>query len=64
MPGDLVLSPFMGIGSEGYCAIKMKRRFIGFELKESYYAQAVKNLRQAELDRIEGDLFASAGLEG
>ena len=44
---DLVLSPFMGIGSEGHIAIKMGRRFIGIELKESYYKQAVKNLRSA-----------------
>lgn len=43
-PGDTVLSPFMGIGSEGYVALKMDRRFIGFELKESYYKQAVQNL--------------------
>jgi superfamily II DNA or RNA helicase len=46
--GDLVLSPFMGIGSEGYQAIKMGRRFVGFELKESYYKQAVANLTAAE----------------
>lgn len=44
-PGDLVLSPFMGIGSEGYTALKMNRRFVGFELKKSYYKQAVSNLR-------------------
>lgn len=46
--GDTVYSPFMGIGSEGYCAIKMGRKFIGCELKESYYRQAVKNLENAE----------------
>lgn len=45
--GDIVFSPFMGIGSEGYCAIKMGRAFIGCELKESYYNQAVKNLDAA-----------------
>ena len=45
--GDLVLSPFMGIGSEGYVAVKMGRRFVGLELKESYYNQAVKNLANA-----------------
>jgi hypothetical protein len=44
-PGDLVLSPFMGIGSEGYMALKMGRRFVGFELKSSYYQQAVANLK-------------------
>ncbi len=46
-PGDLVLSPFMGIGSEGHVALKMRRRFEGFELKESYFNQAVRNLRSA-----------------
>lgn len=48
-PGDLVMSPFMGIGSEGHEAIRLGRRFIGCELKESYYRQAVGNLRRAEL---------------
>ena len=47
-PGDLVLSPFAGIGSEGYCAVKSDRRFLGIELKESYYKQAVLNLKTAE----------------
>jgi DNA modification methylase len=47
-PGDLVLSPFMGIGSEGHVALKMRRRFVGFELKESYFNQAVLNLRAAQ----------------
>lgn len=41
---DVVLSPFMGIGSEGHVALKKGRKFIGIELKESYYNQAVKNL--------------------
>lgn len=44
-PGDLVLSPFMGIGSEGFCALSAGRKFVGIELKESYYKQAVKNLQ-------------------
>jgi DNA modification methylase len=43
-PDDLVFSPFMGIGSEGYVALQKGRRFVGSELKESYYKQAVKNL--------------------
>lgn len=47
-PGDLVLSPFMGIGSEGYQALKMGRRFVGVELKGSYFEQACKNLTQAK----------------
>ena len=46
-PGDIVLSPFMGIGSEGYVSIEMGRRFCGVELKTSYYAQAVANLAAA-----------------
>jgi DNA modification methylase len=45
-PGDLVLSPFAGIGSEGYCSLQMDRRFVGFELKPSYYNCAVKNLTE------------------
>ncbi len=47
-PGDTVLSPFMGIGSEGFCALKLKRRFVGVELKESYFRQASRNLAAAE----------------
>lgn len=49
-PGDLVLSPFAGIGSEGFESIKTGRRFIGFELKGSYFQQAVENLRNAEAE--------------
>lgn len=47
-PGDLVLSPFAGIGSEGFVSIQMDRRFLGFELKESYWKQSIKNMRAAE----------------
>lgn len=43
-PDDLVWSPFMGIGSEGYVALKEGRRFVGAELKRSYYEQSVRNL--------------------
>lgn len=46
-PGDKILSPFMGIGSEGFEALRLKRDFVGFELKESYYKQAQKNLENA-----------------
>ncbi len=46
--GDLVLSPFAGIGSEGYMAVKMGRRFLGCELKQSYFNQACANLRNVE----------------
>jgi len=47
MPGDIVWSPFMGIGSEGYVAVKMGRKFIGAELKASYFALACRNMEQA-----------------
>ncbi len=47
-PGDTVLSPFMGIGSEGYVSIEMGRKFVGIELKESYWRTACKNLKVAE----------------
>jgi DNA modification methylase len=47
-PNDLVLTPFLGIGSELYVALKMGRRGIGIELKASYYKQAVANLLNAE----------------
>jgi len=46
IPNDVVLSPFAGIGSEGYVAVKMGRRFIGVELKESYWKLACRNLEQ------------------
>ncbi len=46
-PGELIYSPFGGIGSEGYVALKMNRRFISAELKTSYYEQMEKNLRNA-----------------
>jgi hypothetical protein len=46
-PGDVVWSPFAGIGSEGYCAIQMGRKFIGSELKESYFGQAKRNMTNA-----------------
>lgn len=46
-PGDIVLSPFAGIGSEGWVALNEERRFIGAELKRSYFEQACKNLDAA-----------------
>ena len=56
-PGDVVLSPFAGIGSEGYVSIEMGRRFVGVELKESYYQQAARNLAAA--DKSTAPLFAA-----
>jgi len=53
--GDIVLSPFAGIGSEGYVSLQMKRKFIGIELKDSYYRQMLKYLKQAS--RIRKGLF-------
>jgi superfamily II DNA or RNA helicase len=47
---DLVFSPFAGIGSEGYCAVRMGRRFVGAELKESYWRMALQNLKAAETE--------------
>lgn len=49
-PGDVVLDPFDGIGSTGYQALKMNRRHIGIELKESYYNQCIENLKAAEVE--------------
>lgn len=54
-PGDLVWSPFMGIGSEGVVALQMGRRFVGAELKASYYQQAVRNLQVAK--GVQGELL-------
>lgn len=56
-PGELVLSPFAGIGSEGYEAVRLGRQFVGIELKESYARTATKNLRVAETLRTQGGLF-------
>lgn len=56
-PNDIVLSPFMGIGSEGYKSLEMDRRFVGIELKKSYYDVAVDNLRRAVSKVICKSLF-------
>ena len=47
-PGEVVLTPFMGVGSEVYGAVNYDRKAIGIELKESYFNQAVKNLKELE----------------
>ena len=49
--GDLIFSPFTGIGSEGYCAIRMGRRFIGSELKPQYWELACKNIEDAKAEQ-------------
>lgn len=56
-PGDVVLSPFAGIGSEGYVALQLGRRFVGVELKKSYFDLARINLASAT--KVQGDLFSS-----
>jgi superfamily II DNA or RNA helicase len=61
-PGDTVLSPFMGIGSEGHVALKMGRKFVGVELKESYYNQASKNLAHAASMATQ-DMLLDMGVE-
>lgn len=53
-PGDIVLSPFAGIGTEGFCAVKMGRKAILIELKESYYKIAIKNLENASNQKLKG----------
>lgn len=47
-PGEVILTPFMGVGSEVYSSVSMNRKAIGIELKKSYYEQSVKNLKQIE----------------
>lgn len=56
-PDDLVLSPFAGIGSEGYVAVKKGRRFVGIELKPSYFEVAVNNLKAAEREASQLTIF-------
>lgn len=55
--GDTVLTPFLGIGSEVYQSILLNRKGIGFELKDSYFAEAVKNCKKAECDVSQKSLF-------
>ena len=65
-PGDLVLSPFMGIGSEGYVSLQHGRRFIGCELKPSYFRAACRNIESARHSKQRGlfdGLDAATGIE-
>ncbi len=55
--GDTVLTPFLGIGSEVYESIRLGRKGIGFELKESYFNEAVKNVRSIEAESSQSTLF-------
>lgn len=52
-PGEKVLTPFLGVGSEAYCAVKSGRKAIGIELKESYFKQACRNLEAASSETVE-----------
>jgi DNA modification methylase len=56
-PGETVLTPFMGIGSEAFVAVKLKRRAIGIELKESYFKVAIQNLKS--ISSRQNDLFSN-----
>lgn len=56
-PGDTVFSPFAGIGSEGYGAVRLGRKFVGIELKPEYYEQAAKNIGAAIEEMQQATLF-------
>jgi DNA modification methylase len=56
MPGDIVLSPFSGIASEGWESLKLGRKYVGIELKESYFKQGVKNMIEVEKLATSGQL--------
>jgi DNA modification methylase len=62
-PGETVLTPFGGIGSEAYQAVKYGRKAILMELKESYFRIAIKNLSDVEHLTEKNDLFALAGMQ-
>ncbi len=55
-PGDVVLTPFLGVGTEAYCALRRGRRAIGIELKETYFRQASKHMKTA-MDKTAPDQF-------
>ena len=65
-PGEIVLTPFMGVGSEVFGAVKLGRKGVGIELKSSYYRQALANLRTIELrqDVRQDNLLALMGEGG
>jgi DNA modification methylase len=56
-PGETVLSPFAGIGSEGYVALQCGRKFVGIELKEAYFQAAQKNLERSVRDKTQASLW-------
>ena len=65
MPGEKVLTPFMGVGSEVYAAVRMGRFGIGAELKHSYFVQAKRNMETVDREEPEtmDELFAMAGAD-
>lgn len=62
-PGEVVLAPFMGVGSEVYGAVLNKRQAIGMELKTSYYRQAVRNVSSIRHDIAPDNLFDFAEIQ-
>ena len=56
-PGDVAFTPFLGIGSEAYTALKMGRKAIGIELKESYFNQSITNCSEAIEEDNQTSLF-------
>ena len=61
-PGDIVLTPFMGVGSEVYGAVTLGRKGVGIELKPSYYSQALKNLATIGNGKAQQDIFSIGGV--
>jgi DNA modification methylase len=57
-PGETVLTPFLGIGSEAYQAVKLGRRAVGVELKPAYFRAAIRNMRRAEAAAKPMDMFS------
>jgi DNA modification methylase len=51
-PGELILTPFMGVGSEVYSAVKWGRKAIGIELKDTYFKQSIKNLAELKVIKV------------
>lgn len=62
-PGEIVLSPFAGIGSEGYMALMLNRKAVCIELKQEYFDEMLRNLRNAEKFASVPDMFEFAGIE-
>jgi len=63
-PGEVVLTPFMGIGSEVYCAIEQARKGIGIELKATYYRQALRNLESIAVAAAEDQIVMPLPSDG